>query len=486
MKSITFVLVVLFALAACETTYQYDGQTYSSSTEALRAVREDISRIVSSVSPVTNPVGGRAKLVLPNRQRIREFGIIKGPLAASAGIEYLVDALEVGFRGNANALIRSRIFDSVTVGELFETEFPSIENFDYLIWLHLKNLSFAPWYIRSAGSNEKIQIIIDETLDGRGRVINWIRQARDLAASLAGPTVASRKHQTGKSAPKSSEVEPKPSAPGRKKRFPETPVALSFPKGSPRPDDIAVIIANADYAKRGQNIPDVIPAYADAAGVKTYVVEALGINPDNILFIKDATQADLVATFGTESNFKGKLYNWIEPGKSKVFVYYTGHGAPGGEDGRSYLVPVDADRSAITLNGYPLKTLFINMSKIPAESVTVVLEASFSGLSAGGPVISSASPVNLKVRLPEVPRNLTVIAAGAPNEIALWEEDMSHSLFTKFFLKAMSGEADANPYGNGDGTVEWAELNGYLRKAMARYARRHFGRDQTAQIFVGN
>jgi hypothetical protein len=47
------------------------------------------------------------------------------------------------------------------------------------------------------------------------------------------------------------------------------------------------------------------------------------------------------------------------------------------------------------------------------------------------------------------------------------------------------GEADAKPYGNGDGKVGLNELKRYLKKAMTRLARRYYGRDQTAQIVVG-
>ena len=84
-----------------------------------------------------------------------------------------------------------------------------------------------------------------------------------------------------------------------------------------------------------------------------------------------------------------------------------------------------------------------------------------------------------------MPDNVTVIAAGAPDQLASWEEDESHSLFTKYFLKAMSGEADADPYGNGDGKVDYDELGRYLLGTLTYYARRYYGRDQTAQIVAG-
>ncbi|MEE9545802.1 MAG: caspase family protein, partial [Rhodospirillales bacterium] len=267
--------------------------------------------------------------------------------------------------------------------------------------------------------------------------------------------------------------------------FPTAPIAVKFKRAQPNPNDIAVIIGNANYTKLGKDIPNVIPAYADAAGFKRYAIQALGIREGNIIDLKDASSAQLVRVFGSEKDHRGQLYDWTRPGESRVFVYYAGHGAPAGADGSAYIVPSDADGSRIQLNGYPLSVLYNNLSKVPAKSMTVVLEACFSGAAQGGAVISNASPVFAKAKTPPVPANITVIAAGGANQMASWERDKSSGLFTKYFLKGMSGEADTAETGNGDGRVDYAELERYLERTLTYFARRHYGRDQTAQIMVG-
>jgi uncharacterized caspase-like protein len=242
-----------------------------------------------------------------------------------------------------------------------------------------------------------------------------------------------------------------------------------------------VIIGNANYESQGKDIPNVVPAYADAAGMKQYAVAALGIPESNIIVIRDATQADMVSTFGSEKDHRGRLFNLVEPGESKVFVFYAGHGAPGAK-GNRYLVPVDARASLLRLNGYRLSTLYRNLGRLPAQSVTVVLEACFSGVSAAGAVVPAASGIYLSAKEIAVPQKLTIIAAGAGEQIASWEKDKSHGLFTKYFLMGMSGEADAMPNGNGDGTITLPELQSYLKGTVTRLARRYYGRDQVAQI----
>lgn len=97
------------------------------------------------------------------------------------------------------------------------------------------------------------------------------------------------------------------------------------------------------------------------------------------------------------------------------------------------------------LNGYPLKQLYKNLGKIPARSITVILEACFSGQSQGGYLSSQTSGLRVVPRMPTTPVEFTVISAGTANQVASWERDGAQSLFTKYFLKGMAGEGDKSP-----------------------------------------
>jgi len=105
-------------------------------------------------------------------------------------------------------------------------------------------------------------------------------------------------------------------------------------------DAVAVIIGNKDYAG---SVPDVDFAHNDANAMKRFVVEVLGFREGNIIDLRDAGQAEMEAAFGNERSHKGKLWRWSKPGKSDVVVFYSGHGVPGLEDKRGYLLPVNAD-----------------------------------------------------------------------------------------------------------------------------------------------
>jgi len=230
----------------------------------------------------------------------------------------------------------------------------------------------------------------------------------------------------------------------------------------------------------------VTPAYADAEAFTRYVREGLGVREGNIIHLKDATQAQMMRLFGTEKHPKGQLYDWVKPQQSRVTLYFSGHGAPGVKAKESnYLVPADADGARLALNGYPVEELYQNLSKLNARSVTVVLEACFSGVSQDSQVVTHASPIFAQRKPTTIPKEITVISAGGSDQIASWEQDRSNGLFTKYYLYAMSGKADHPPYGNGDGRVSRDELQRYLDKTLSYWARRYYGREQVAQIQEG-
>ncbi|NTV45396.1 MAG: caspase family protein [Chlorobiales bacterium] len=249
--------------------------------------------------------------------------------------------------------------------------------------------------------------------------------------------------------------------------------------GASNPDAVAIVIGNRNYFKA--DVPAVEFAQSDAQTMKLYLMKVLGYREGNILFYENATLADFNAAFGKDKeHFKGKLYNYVKPGKSDVFVYYSGHGAPDVDSKAGYFVPADCDPSLVSQNGYPLETLYHNLSKVPAKSMSVVIDACFSGASGGGMVIKNASPLFNQVKNPMLSlQNTTVFTSSSGDQVSSWYPEAKHSLFTYYFLKGMKGEADANK----DGSLTAKEMEDYLKENVPYMARRLYGRDQTPQIF---
>ena len=132
-------------------------------------------------------------------------------------------------------------------------------------------------------------------------------------------------------------------------------------------------------------------------------------------------------------------------------VFYSGHGVPGLKDRRGYLLPVDGDPNLAEITAYPVDLLYANLSKLPARSVTVFLDACFSGDSPKGMLIRAASGITVIPRKLEAARGLTILTAAQGDQLASWDEDAKLGLFTRFLLEGLHGAADGTAFGDGDG-----------------------------------
>ena len=245
------------------------------------------------------------------------------------------------------------------------------------------------------------------------------------------------------------------------------------------PNGVAVIIGNKSYEH--ERVPEVSYAHRDATAFKRYVTDVLGFDPLNVIELNDAGQADLETAFGNERSHEGLLWSFLDPeGGSDVVVFYSGHGVPGLQDGRGYLLPSNGHPDTAEINGYPIDLLYENLGKLEeARSVVVYLDACFSGDSHDGMLIRSASPVYLKASVPTaLEEKVTVLTASSGTELASWDEVAQHGLFTNHLLDALYGKGDAD----GDGQVTAGEVAAYLRRHMTRAARRLFRRHQNASL----
>ncbi len=255
-------------------------------------------------------------------------------------------------------------------------------------------------------------------------------------------------------------------------------VDRNIPKGSGKnPHAVAVVIGNADY----EHASAVAFAKNDAATVRRYLIETMGYDPANILYLENATLADFNTLFGNAGARRSKLRDYVRDGKSDVFVYYSGHGVPDQNEGGSpYFVPVNADPNYITGSGYPVTQLRENLANLPARSLTVVIDACFSGMTAAGDVLlRDVSPALLVVRNEvAAPEGSVYMASAGPDQVSTWYREKKHSMFTYWWLKGLSGAADADR--NRQVTV--GEMKAFLQEEVPYQARRSTGQQQTPVI----
>jgi hypothetical protein len=256
--------------------------------------------------------------------------------------------------------------------------------------------------------------------------------------------------------------------------------ALAATVGAQNDDGVAIIIGNRGYSDK--DIPNVDYAHRDAEAIRRFVKESLGFRDENIIMLKDATQAQMQSAFGRQGNHKGWAYQYVRSNRSDLFVFFSGHGVPGIEEGGSFLLPSNADAETAEINGYPVSLLYHNLGKIQARSVTVFLDACFTGQSHSGPLLKGASGIQVMPRPEKTDTPMTVITAATGDQLASWDEDAKHGLFTEYLLRALYGEADKDRWGDGDGKVTLDEVEKYLADEMRYRARRAYNREQEPTV----
>lgn len=244
-------------------------------------------------------------------------------------------------------------------------------------------------------------------------------------------------------------------------------------------NSFAIVIGNSNYYKA----KPIDYAINDARSMKDYLVNSLGFKEGNIIFKENATLGDFNTIFGTKDNPKGQLSNIIKKDISDVFIFYSGHGAPGLKDNRGYFVPVECDPNYIENSGYPLDIFYNNLSKINAKSTTIILDACFSGAN----IYEKISPILIKTSNSnsEIP-NSVIISSSSGTEVSTWYEEKQHGMFTYFFLKSIQDYSLTDK--NKDNQLTYQEIFDYISDAndgVPYYARRIHGIEQNPTIQGG-
>jgi hypothetical protein len=233
-------------------------------------------------------------------------------------------------------------------------------------------------------------------------------------------------------------------------------------------DSVAIIIgiekyrriSSADYASR------------DASAFYDYAVRALGVPPENIRLLLDekAEAAEVLRAFKTW------LPTRVNKGKTKIYVFYSGHGLPS-NDGRSlYFLPHEVDRDLLARTAVSQKEVAEAIQLTNPRSVTMFIDSCYSGQSrTGETLLASARPITLSPKQATgLPENFTVISASALDQISSSSPELKHGIFSYYLMRGMEGEADANK----DKQITVGEMQTYLSEKVTRRA---MGMNRTQQ-----
>lgn len=229
----------------------------------------------------------------------------------------------------------------------------------------------------------------------------------------------------------------------------------------------AVIIANESY-----NRVDGVPFAANDGRIfSEYCKKALGMPEDNVKLLVNATLNDIRA----QIKWLGDVMNAYK-GEAKAIFYYAGHGIPDEKSKTAYLLPIDGYGSDVN-TGYALKDLYSILGELPSESVTVFLDACFSGAKREGDMLSSARGVAIKVEESAPVGNMVVFSAAQGDETAYPYKEQGHGMFTYFLLKKMQETK---------GEISLGDLSSYVIEQVSKQSIVKNGKLQTPTVIPAN
>ena len=253
------------------------------------------------------------------------------------------------------------------------------------------------------------------------------------------------------------------------------------PSSTKRPNSIAIVIGVEKY----RNFINAPYASNDANLMEDYFKNVFGINQ-----VFKYTNEDVIGFF-FDNLFNpdyGELKKAIVQDETEIFVFYSGHGMPSKDGEKVYLFPSDGKIEAIERQGFNINKLYDNLAELGAKSVTLFIDACFSGVTKATESFKTENLIAMKgvaikpkISQPWVTNpNFSVYSSSAFNQTSLGFDESETGLFTYSVCAGLQGKADVN----GDNKITAGELADFVQKRVEELSVKIHGL-QTPQ-FNGN
>jgi Caspase domain len=244
------------------------------------------------------------------------------------------------------------------------------------------------------------------------------------------------------------------------------------PAKTVRENSVAVIFGIENY----DNLPPAPYAENDAELAKNYFKNRLGVNQ---VVVYNSDKASGLVFDDVFNPDYGELQKAIIKGKTDLFVFYSGHGLPDKKGENIYLFPSDGRVERMSVQGYSIDKFYTNLEKLGARSVTVFLDACFSGASRATENINTENLIAMKgvVIKPQYHqpwlnnKNFSVFTSSSGSQTSLGFEPSQSGLFTYYLCLGLQGDADAD----NDRKVTNRELKDYLVKNVEATSKKILG-----------
>ena len=241
--------------------------------------------------------------------------------------------------------------------------------------------------------------------------------------------------------------------------------------GAPQNNAHALVIGVEDY----RNVTPTPGARSDAEKFAHLLEVTFGIPSQNIhLMIDDgATRSDIFAAL---ARFRSNVDS-----DSRIYFFYSGHGAPDVESGAAYLLPYEGQPESIEYTGVAMTELLEQLENTGADEVLAFVDACFSGSGERSQLPEGTRPL-VPARQPSTKPKIALFSSSAAAEVSGNTAGADEGLFTHHLLDAL-GRARADI--DGSGRISLAELEQYVVPRVTRDALR-LDRTQTPELQISD
>ena len=248
------------------------------------------------------------------------------------------------------------------------------------------------------------------------------------------------------------------------------PPGLAQTPSERRGEIYAVIIGIGQYADPRLNLQYTVN---DAKGLYDLLRDPVygGVPEENMKLLLDQN--------ATDRQIKGAIGKWLSrraKEEDTVIIYYSGHGAPEGQE--TYWVTHNADIDDLYTTALNNNEIADMLNRVRAKRMITFLDSCYS-----------AATVNRKNRTRSAPTEIpwekfsgegrVTISASDGKQLSLELKEYKHGVFTYYLLEGLRGQADANQ----DAVVEVDEIWDYVKHKVTERARLE-GNPQTP-VFQG-
>lgn len=182
-RSITVsVMGVCLALSGCGMPkgYYYDDVRYPKAKQALEAQRAAQDEMLARIQPLAEPLGGRALVVLPERELIWTRVAVPKVSYSRSDKEFALATNEMVWELHAEAVRKRHIFKAVEVQKNEKPDDLLTSNYDAIIY---PSSNLMQWFMKTRNGAEPSPVYVDESKPpGVERTMSWLKYMESVLA----------------------------------------------------------------------------------------------------------------------------------------------------------------------------------------------------------------------------------------------------------------------------------------------------------------